>query len=65
MTRRVVVTGLGMLSPLGIGVDANWDAVCQGKSGIDYITRFNAQDFPVRIAGEVQGFDPADRKSVV
>ncbi|WP_272908654.1 beta-ketoacyl-ACP synthase II [Nitrospina gracilis] len=60
MTRRVVVTGLGMLSPLGIGVDANWDAVCQGKSGIDYITRFNAQDFPVRIAGEVQGFDPAD-----
>lgn len=60
MSRRVVITGLGMLSPLGIGVDANWEGVCQGKSGIGHITRFCADDFPVKIAGEVKNFDPAD-----
>ncbi len=61
MTRRVVVTGLGMLSPLGIGVKANWDAACEGKSGIGNITRFQVQDdFPVKFAGEVDGFLPED-----
>jgi len=61
MSRRVVVTGLGMLSPLGIGVKANWDAVCEGKSGIRRITRFHPHDdFPVTIAGEVPGFQPED-----
>ena len=61
MSRRVVVTGLGMVSPLGIGVKANWDGVCEGKSGIGQITRFDVpDDFPVRIAGEVQGFKPED-----
>lgn len=61
MSRRVVVTGLGMLSPLGIGVKANWDGVCEGKSGIGYISRFDVpEDFPVKIAGEVQGFKPED-----
>ncbi len=61
MSRRVVVTGLGMLSPLGIGVKANWDAVCEGKSGVRRITRFHLhEDFPVTIAGEVQGFQPED-----
>ncbi|TDJ50461.1 MAG: beta-ketoacyl-[acyl-carrier-protein] synthase II [Nitrospina sp.] len=61
MSRRVVVTGLGMLSPLGIGVKANWDAVCEGKSGIRRITRFHPrEDFPVTIAGEVPGFQPED-----
>jgi len=61
MSRRVVVTGLGMVSPLGIGVKANWDAVCEGKSGVRHITRFHPNDdFPVTIAGEVQGFQPED-----
>ncbi|MBI4388588.1 MAG: beta-ketoacyl-ACP synthase II [Nitrospinae bacterium] len=59
MKRRVVVTGLGMVSPLGIGVQENWSAVCQGKSGVGYITKFNAENFPVKIAGEVKGFDPS------
>jgi len=61
MSRRVVVTGLGMLSPLGIGVKANWDGVCEGKSGVRHITRFDVpEDFSVKIAGEVQGFKPED-----
>lgn len=61
MSRRVAVTGLGMLSPLGIGVKENWEAVCEGKSGIGRITRFDADDsFPVNIAGEVKNFDPKD-----
>jgi 3-oxoacyl-[acyl-carrier-protein] synthase II len=61
MSRRVVVTGLGMLSPLGIGVKANWDGVCEGKSGIRHITRFDVpENFSVKIAGEVQGFKPED-----
>ncbi len=67
MTRRVVVTGLGMLSPLGIGVEENWSAVCQGQSGISRITRFPVDDFPVQIAGEVKGFDPEqfiDKKEI-
>ncbi|MEE9259390.1 MAG: beta-ketoacyl-ACP synthase II [Nitrospinaceae bacterium] len=56
--RRVVVTGLGIVSPLGIGLDACWSAVCEGKSGIDTITKFDAASFPVQIAGEVKDFDP-------
>ena len=56
--RRVVVTGLGLVSPLGIGVDASWNAALQGKSGIGPITQFDASSLPVRIAGEVKGFDP-------
>jgi 3-oxoacyl-[acyl-carrier-protein] synthase II len=59
MSRRVVVTGLGIISPLGIGVKANWDAVCEGKSGIGSISKFEVHDdFPVKIAGEVHGFQP-------
>ena len=56
MKRRVVVTGLGMVTPLGIGVRENWDAVCAGKSGIGPITKFDASPFASRIAGEVKGF---------
>ena len=59
MSRRVVVTGLGIVSPLGIGVKENWDSVCDGNSGIGAITRFDVSDFPIKIAGEVKGFDPA------
>ncbi|MGV7221326.1 MAG: beta-ketoacyl-ACP synthase II [Nitrospinales bacterium] len=60
MARRVVVTGLGLISPLGIGVDENWRALCEGKSGIGRITRFDTSNFPVKIAGEVKGFNPED-----
>ena len=56
--RRVVVTGLGVVSPIGVGVDAFWDALLRGESGIGPITRFDPGRLPVRIAGEVRGFDP-------
>jgi 3-oxoacyl-[acyl-carrier-protein] synthase II len=62
-----VVTGVGLVSPLAIGTQPNWDALCAGKSGIGPITRFDASQFSARIAGEVQGFDPlqfVDRKDV-
>jgi 3-oxoacyl-[acyl-carrier-protein] synthase II len=61
MKRRVVVTGLGIVSPLGLGVDENETALFEGRSGVDYIKTFTPQEeFPVKIAGEVRGFDPAD-----
>jgi len=56
--RRVAITGLGIVSPLGIGKDANWTAVCEGQSGIRRITAFDASAYPAQIAGEVPGFDP-------
>jgi 3-oxoacyl-[acyl-carrier-protein] synthase II len=55
--RRVVVTGLGIVSPVGIGVDTAWKNVLEGRSGIATITRFDASSFPSRIAGEVKDFD--------
>ncbi len=60
MKRRVVVTGLGAITPLGIGVEVNWQAICQGKSGIAPITRFDTTNFRTKIAGEVKGFEPSD-----
>jgi 3-oxoacyl-[acyl-carrier-protein] synthase II len=57
-TRRVVVTGIGLVSSLGIGTDANWQAIRAGKSGIGTITKFDASQFTTRIAGEVKNFDP-------
>jgi len=57
MRRRVVVTGMGIISPLGIGIEENWLAVINGKSGIGPITRFDTEHFPVKFAGEVAGFD--------
>src|SRR5216684_3476666 len=57
-TRRVVVTGIGLVSSLGIGTDANWQALKAGCSGISTITKFDASQFATRIAGEVKGFDP-------
>jgi len=65
--RRVVVTGIGLVSSLGIGTDANWDALCAGRSGIGPITRFDASGLSTRIAGEVKDFDPLqfiDKKDV-
>jgi 3-oxoacyl-[acyl-carrier-protein] synthase II len=58
LSRRVVVTGVGLVSPLGIGTEANWAALCAGQSGIGPITRFDATQFSARIAGEVKNFDP-------
>ncbi|MBI5236722.1 MAG: beta-ketoacyl-ACP synthase II [Deltaproteobacteria bacterium] len=57
--RRVVITGLGCISPLGSGVDASWSGAKEGRSGIRRITRFDVSAFPVRIAGEVPDFDPS------
>ncbi|HXV11466.1 MAG TPA: beta-ketoacyl-ACP synthase II [Burkholderiales bacterium] len=57
--RRVVVTGLGIVSPVGIGVAGAWSNIVAGKSGISRITRFDASAYPSTIAGEVKGFDPA------
>jgi 3-oxoacyl-[acyl-carrier-protein] synthase II len=57
-TRRVVVTGIGLVSSLGIGTDANWQALSAGRSGVDTITKFDASQFATQIAGEVKGFDP-------
>jgi 3-oxoacyl-[acyl-carrier-protein] synthase II len=56
--RRVVVTGIGMVSPLGLDAVATWDAVAAGRSGVGKISHFDASDYPVRIAAEVDGFDP-------
>ena len=56
--RRVAITGIGLITPLGTGVDKSWKAAKDGVSGIRTITRFDAADFPVKIAGEVPDFDP-------
>jgi 3-oxoacyl-[acyl-carrier-protein] synthase II len=56
--RRVVVTGLGILSPVGTGVQQNWQAITAGRSGIGHITHFDTTGYAVTIAGEVKGFDP-------
>lgn len=57
--RRVVVTGMGILSPLGLDLKTNWEAISNGRSGIAEITHFDASQFTTHIAGEVKGFDPA------
>jgi 3-oxoacyl-[acyl-carrier-protein] synthase II len=60
MSRRVVVTGVGLVTPLGTGVAKTWDGLCAGKSGIAPITRFDASDFMVQIAAEVKDFQAED-----
>jgi 3-oxoacyl-[acyl-carrier-protein] synthase II len=60
MRRRVVVTGIGLITPLGCGTQKTWEGICKGESGIDRITSFDASDYPVRIAGEVKDFHPED-----
>jgi len=56
--RRVVITGMGIISPVGTGLEENWNALMNGKSGIDKITHFDTTDFSCKIAGQVRGFDP-------
>ncbi len=58
-TRRVVITGLGLVTPLGTGVEKTWKALCAGESGIGRITRFDPTGYDAQIAGEVKDFDPA------
>lgn len=58
--KRVVVTGVGLVTPLGIGVSESWNALCNGKSGIGLITRFDTSSFQTKIAGEVKNFNPLD-----
>ncbi len=65
MKRRVVVTGIGVISPVGLNVNDFWSGLISGKSGIDYITYFDASDFDTKFAAELKGFDPLnfmDRK---
>jgi 3-oxoacyl-[acyl-carrier-protein] synthase II len=58
--KRVVITGLGVVSPLGNTIEALWDSLMASRSGIGPITRFDASEFPVRFAGEVRNFDPSN-----
>jgi 3-oxoacyl-[acyl-carrier-protein] synthase II len=58
--RRVVVTGVGLITPLGTGLEKTWKALCAGQSGVRRITRFDPTDYPSQIAGEVSDFNPAD-----
>ena len=65
--RRVVVTGVGLVSPLGVGTDETWQGIVAGRSGIAPITLFDTAGYAARFAGEVKGFDPLrwiDRKDV-
>ncbi|MCL4842043.1 MAG: beta-ketoacyl-ACP synthase II [Bryobacteraceae bacterium] len=67
MSRRVVVTGVGLVSALGLNTEDTWSAVLAGKSGIGPVTQFDATEFSTRIAAEVHGFDPlqfVDRKEL-
>ncbi len=58
--RRVVITGIGMVSPLGIGNAPTWEGLLAGRSGVSRITKFDTTDYPVKIAGEIRDFDPAN-----
>jgi 3-oxoacyl-[acyl-carrier-protein] synthase II len=60
LSRRVVITGIGLVSSLGIGTDANWKALLIGTSGVDRVTRFDVTGYAAQIAAEVKGFDPLD-----
>src|ERR1041384_5138649 len=58
LNRRVVVTGLGLVTPVGNSVETTWAALVEGRSGADYIKKFDTEKYPVRFACEVKDFDP-------
>jgi len=58
--KRVVITGLGPVTPIGIGKEEYWDSLIAGKSGVSYITRFDTENFPTKIAAEIKNFTPED-----
>jgi 3-oxoacyl-[acyl-carrier-protein] synthase II len=60
LNRRVVITGMGLVTPVGIGVEDSWSAICAGKSGVSEITQFDASAYQTRIAAEVKGFNAED-----
>ncbi|MCO7225887.1 beta-ketoacyl-ACP synthase II [Pleionea sp. CnH1-48] len=69
MNRRVVITGMGLLSPLGEGVSVNWEALLEGRSGISNISKFDTSEFPIKIAGEIKSdlldhFSVKDKKKI-
>ena len=58
MKRRVVVTGIGMITPVGLDTESSWEGLINGKSGIGPITQFDDKTIPTQIAGEIHGFEP-------
>ncbi len=60
MRKRVVVTGVGVITPVGSDIDTFWNALIEGKSGVDYITQFDTTEYPVKIAAEVKDYNPED-----
>ena len=60
MSQRVFVTGMGAVTPLGLDVPSTWEKLCQGESGVDYISSFDTEGFDTRIAAEVKGFEPTE-----
>ena len=60
MQEKLVITGMGAVTPIGIGVDTYWNNLVDGKCGIDHITRFDASELPVQIAAQVKDFNPDD-----
>ncbi len=60
MNKRVVITGLGLVTPVGVGVEQSWESLCTGKSGVGEITRFDTSDYQTKIAAEVNNFHPED-----
>src|SRR4051812_28046329 len=67
MKKRVVITGMGVISPIGIGIDAFWEALKSGRSGAGLVTFFDTTDYPSKIDAEVKGFEPdkyIDKKTI-
>ena len=58
MKKRVVVTGIGAVTPIGLTVEEFWSSLVDGKSGVDYITYFDTENFDTKFAAELKGFDP-------
>ncbi|MDD5511153.1 MAG: beta-ketoacyl-ACP synthase II [Dehalococcoidales bacterium] len=58
--QRVVITGMGVVCPIGLSIDSYWIGLAEGKSGVDFISHFDASNYPVKLSAEVKGFNPAD-----